>query len=322
MIDFLLSRYWFEIERMFPLHVRLSLAERVKLDGKPEMREWFKNFENAFNRHVESRPSWFQSRNSLNPNLCDPISRKQSKAKKFTLDLGKFLAEYPPFLLPYDFSKATVTPETAKGDANTILNAIKECGGEWTLKSIVAISNRWENELTARVHVPVEIFRIENKTTGSYGDFYVEETNHAHILIFKVAPAHENKFWTARNDFKSCFEVLMTAGLEKLSAAILSNTEQYPLAANAREWRTDKVEIQGEKLSKLALFWRRIGFVPYAAMFKQHPESVIIVAPKYTLELKEQFYRDGLGNPYTLLSRSIYAPELEAQLKSVSKETK
>jgi hypothetical protein len=154
MIDFLLSRYWFEINRMFPLPVRLSFAERVKLDGKPEMREWFKNFENAFNRHVESRPSWFESRNSLNPILADPISRKQSKAKKFTLDLGKFLAEYPPFILPYVFSEPTLTPETAQVDAKKILNAINERGGEWTLKKFVAMSNRWADEFTALAHAP------------------------------------------------------------------------------------------------------------------------------------------------------------------------
>jgi hypothetical protein len=170
--------------------------------------------------------------------------------------------------------------------------------------------------------VPVEIFKLRNNASGSFCDFYMVDSTHAHFLLFKVAPQNEGKFWIARNDFKGCFSVLVKAGITRMSGTVLTDTVQYPLTGKADEWRTDSVEIAGEKLSKLALFWRRIGFVPYQAMLNRNPGYMLLVAPELTLEIKDQFARASLGNPYQLLCRSIYDKDLEEQLKSESSARK
>jgi|GEM_PF-5181922 len=52
--------------------------------------------------------------------------------------------------------------------------------------------------------------------------------------MFKVSHENESRFWIARKDFKTCFEIFMNAGFDKLSATILTITGQHQNGGTGR----------------------------------------------------------------------------------------
>jgi hypothetical protein len=204
----------------------------------------------------------------------------------------------------------------AQNQEKQILDAICELGLNWTLQTAVGFVNTWSSELKTRLHSPVKIFRLQKKFTSSYCDFYFFDENHAHVLLFQVAHKNESKYWVARRDFKEAFEILLKLGICKISASVLTCTSEYPLEASRREWRSEDATSKGCKMTKLALFWRRIGFIDYPALQTGNRDAILLVAPKTAKEAKGQFLNNGLPNPYRFLSHSVYEPDLEKDLKN------
>jgi hypothetical protein len=320
MIDFDVFLYWNEVERMFPKKVRLAMARRAEDSGNGEVAKVFADYETWFNRAVRDVPTWTWNGMTRIGGLLDSLSRKQANAVKFIQNTEQCLKAAGSFLLPHQFTAPALTAQTARGEGRGILEAIADCGGQWILQAVTALCSQWVSEAAARLHIPVEVFRIRNKTSGTSCDFYIWEENHAHILFFQVAPQNQARFWITRRDLKDVFRILLEAGFEKLSADVLTNPEQYPLSPTRREWRSDLVEADGVKMRKLMLLWRRLGGIPFKAVQGCLPDAIILVAPHLAPEAKAQFEKAGLGNPYALLAHSVYDEDLEKQLKGNARQ--
>jgi|GEM_PF-5540141 len=67
-------------------------------------------------------------------------------------------------------------------------------------------------------------------------------------------------------------------------------------------------------MSRLTAFWRRLGAVPDREAEKVNQGAVLFLSPELALRVREDWQKDGLKNPYEMLSHSIYPPDLEKQL--------
>ena len=228
-------------------------------------------------------------------------------AEDFLQSFQDFLAAFKPFILPYDGLLKPV-PFLDSSDRRLVASL----PSAWELSRAETFANQWLNAVNVRVNSPLVVYRAKNLETESYLDFYIVNAESAHGLLFKVGSRFEGRFFAARKDFSAVINSLFSLGFRRITASVLTSPAEYPLQRS--EWRTE--QLQEHNCSKLMFFWRRMG----AVASPTQADSIAFFHPEETREVKKTFETDGRPPPFKFLNRSIYALELERELRVCAKK--
>jgi hypothetical protein len=152
----------------------------------------------------------------------------------------------------------------------------------------------------------LEIYKLQNQHCSCEFCF---QGSTVHCLMFRISGKNEGNYFATRREFSRILQIFWQLDCALVKGHALLNVEKNPLE-RSREWRGNRVSIDGKNIQKLALFWLKLGAAPVDG-------ALTFFAPKYTIKAKALAATYGMENPYKFLStHSVYDSELCAKLRA------